>query len=87
MPAPAPPAPGLGQYIRDHRKAANLSQLQLAQLLGLHQTIVSDWERGRGLGSVPRHASSLVAHIKAEPEGIKRLWWDEMGGYLVPLAA
>lgn len=33
--------------IKDLRKRARLSQLELAQLCGVHQTAVSQWEQGR----------------------------------------
>ena len=33
--------------IRALRKKANLSQLELAELCGVHQTAISQWEKGR----------------------------------------
>jgi UDP-N-acetylglucosamine 1-carboxyvinyltransferase len=39
--------PALGQFIRQRREAQGLTQTQLADRLGTHQTLVSAWERGR----------------------------------------
>ena len=33
--------------IKDLRKRAKLSQIELAELCGVHQTAVSQWEKGR----------------------------------------
>lgn len=37
----------LANTIREHRKAANLSQLQLAELAGVGKTVVFDIEKGK----------------------------------------
>jgi transcriptional regulator with XRE-family HTH domain len=37
----------LGQFVRQHRLAAGLTQEGLADVAGLHWTYVSDVERGR----------------------------------------
>lgn len=36
----------LGSRIRQARRAVELSQSQLAEIVGAHVTSVSDWERG-----------------------------------------
>ena len=87
MPAPTAPAPGIGSYLRDQRKRAGLNQTELGQRLGVHQTVISDWERGEGLASLPRYTSKLVIAIDADAETVQRLWWDKMGGYLLSSAA
>lgn len=38
----------IGQMIRDHRKKAGLSQLELAKLAGTGKTAVFDIEKGKG---------------------------------------
>ena len=37
----------LAKVIKEHRKAAGLSQLQLAQLAGVGKTVVYDLEKGK----------------------------------------
>jgi transcriptional regulator with XRE-family HTH domain len=49
----------LGARIRQARKAANLSQSQLAAKIGAHVTSVSDWERNRNAPSA-RHLLSIA---------------------------
>ena len=52
----------LGQRIRAARQAKGYSQLQAADVLGVHQTTLSSWERGRTeptRGDVVRMASKL----------------------------
>lgn len=82
MPAQAPPAPGLGARLRDARNALGLSTADVGELVGVHQTTVSAWERGNQKSSIPRHSRKLAATLGLEEETIRRLWWDEMGRYL-----
>ena len=49
----------LGSRIRQARRAAHLSQSQLADKIGAHPTSVSDWERGRNAPSA-RHLLSIA---------------------------
>jgi transcriptional regulator with XRE-family HTH domain len=49
----------LGARIRQARKAANLSQTQLARKIGAHVTSVSDWERGKNAPSA-RHLLGIA---------------------------
>jgi len=41
MPTPATNLPPLGEVLRNARKAAGLTQAELADLLGVHQSMVS----------------------------------------------
>ena len=56
---PEQPAAGLGVRIRKARKAAGLSQYELAELLGVVQGAVSQWERGQTEPSL-RHFIRMV---------------------------
>lgn len=37
----------MGRVIREHRKAAKLSQIQLAEMAGVGKTVVFDIEKGK----------------------------------------
>lgn len=87
MPAPAPPAPGLGEYLRDRRIELGLTTTEVAAVVGVHQTTVSGWELGRGLKRLPERASKVAEALDLEVEEVRRLWWDQMGGYPQPVAA
>lgn len=39
--------PELGQVVRLHRKKSGLSQLELAQLVGVGKTVIYDLEKGK----------------------------------------
>lgn len=39
--------PHLGQLVRAHRKKAGLTQLALAQMVGIGKTVVFDLEKGK----------------------------------------
>jgi y4mF family transcriptional regulator len=39
--------PGLGAFIKNHRKSTGLSQLKFAQLVGVGKTLVYDLENGK----------------------------------------
>ena len=80
MPAPAPPAPGLGEFLRDARHNAGLSTAEVALQVGVHQTTVSGWELGRGLKSLPERASLIARALEVEVDEIQRLWWAHLGG-------
>lgn len=87
MPAPAPPAPGLGEYLRDRRLELGLTTTEVADAVGVHQTTVSGWELGRGLKRLPERASKVAKALDLEVDEVRRLWWDQMGGYPESLAA
>jgi transcriptional regulator with XRE-family HTH domain len=54
----------LSEAIRSARRRADLSQLQLAELLGVRQSSVSQWERGSTKPSTV-HLLALAAVLKA----------------------
>lgn len=54
-----------GTRLREARKAANLTQKELAKKAGVSQTTISDAERGRNAGST--EAATLAAVLKVEP--------------------
>jgi DNA-binding XRE family transcriptional regulator len=54
----------LSEAIRSARRRADLSQLQLAELLGIRQSSVSQWERGSTKPSTV-HLLALAAVLKA----------------------
>lgn len=87
MPAPAPPAPGLGEYLRERRIELGLTTTEVALSVGVHQTTVSGWELGRGLKRLPERASKVATALDLEVEEVQRLWWEQMGGYLADLAS
>ena len=86
MPQQAPPAPGLGEFIRTTREGLGLTTAQLGDAIGVHQTTISRWELGRNLGPVAHHAPDLANALGAEVEVIHRLWWEAKGGYLAAAA-
>jgi len=47
MEMPSPLAKVVGERIRQSRLARNLSQMALADLLGVEYNVVSDWETGK----------------------------------------
>ena len=50
----------IGQRIRELREAKNLKQMQLSKKLGIAQTTLSSWERGR---SEP-HVEAIIGLAK-----------------------
>jgi transcriptional regulator with XRE-family HTH domain len=54
----------LSEAIRSARRRADLSQLQLAELLGVRQSSVSQWERGSTRPSTV-HLLALAAALKS----------------------
>lgn len=42
----------IGEKIREARKAAKLTQVELAEKLGVQQPLISDWERGDSIPTV-----------------------------------
>lgn len=61
----------LGSRIRQARRAAGLSQSQLAEKIGAHVTSISDWERGANAPTM-RHLTSV-----AEATGQSLDWFVE----------
>lgn len=89
MPSPAPPAPGLGQLIRDRRIELHLSATELGNAIGVHQTTVSGWERGQGWRNIRSHLTDLADTLDIDADVLRGLWWRGTGGYatLTPVAA
>jgi len=56
---------GFGTRLKEAIDAAGLTQLQLAQQIGVRPTLVSSWVRGRSLPSVPNLAR-LVPALRAD---------------------
>jgi excisionase family DNA binding protein len=50
----APLVDRIGAAIRDHRRQVNLTQEDMAAAIGVHQSLVSRWERGREFPSIPQ---------------------------------
>ena len=55
----------LGRVIRDARHARDLTQVELAERLGVSQVAISRWEVG---GTTPRlpHLRSLASHLELD---------------------
>jgi transcriptional regulator with XRE-family HTH domain len=51
----------IGKRLREIRKRRGMTQLELGQKLGMHQTLVSDYERGK----LRVHGGLVVAFAKA----------------------
>lgn len=75
----------LGQQIAAHRRALNLTQLQLAELLGVEPETISRFERGTSLPSLKRlNTSAGLAHrfmrsgskMRVSSSGVKGLRLD-----------
>ena len=57
----------IGQMFRHLREAAGLSQIDLATYSeGLHNSLVSAWERAERLSLLPRHAAYLIDAVGLE---------------------
>ncbi len=61
------PGLDLGRRIRLLREMAGLSQLQLAQKVGISRSAVAFWETGRA-GHVGKHLGQLANVLGVEPE-------------------
>lgn len=61
------PGLDLGRRIRLLREMAGLSQLQLAQKVGISRSAVAFWETGRA-GHVGKHLGALAKVLGVEPE-------------------
>lgn len=54
MTPPPPRSPLLGQAIKVAREEAHLSQIQLAEKLGVQQSTISTWEKGHARPNIPQ---------------------------------
>jgi transcriptional regulator with XRE-family HTH domain len=69
-------APGFdGRRLRAARRAAGLTQLQLSELVGVHETAVTNWERGERVPRVDR-LRVLAAALKVRPADLTDLAED-----------
>lgn len=59
----------IGQRIRSRRKVLGMSQVDLAEKVGVHQTTVSEWERGLTCPSRRNEAAILTA-LQAHGTGL-----------------
>ena len=69
MPAPLAPGPGLGADIRKRRIRKGLTQDQLADIIGVSQAQVSQWESGKARPS-PEHFAALRETLGSIPYGL-----------------
>lgn len=58
---PAPPADGFGNRLKEIRKRRGFSQVELAERLGLHQSLISQYE----CGYLRLHGALLVQLARA----------------------
>ena len=62
----------VAEYLRSARHRANLEQTQLAALLGVGQTAITNWERASALPAVER-ISSIAAALGCDEEELRGL--------------
>ena len=62
-----------GQYVRQLRTSAHLSQRALAERLGIAHVTLGEVERGGARALAPRHWPALVAAIGADADELARL--------------
>lgn len=71
----------LSQVIRQHRKFAGLSQLQLAELAGVGKTVVFDLEKGKGtvqLDTLQKILNALNIKIELTSPIMDQIQLDEI---------
>ena len=56
-----------GESLKEARQAANLSQAEFAEVLGVSIRSVQNWERG--VVPHPRHRRRVVEALRPEPDG------------------
>lgn len=69
---PDPLAAAWGEELREYRSREGLTQVGLAQLLGIHQTTVSQIERGSLIPS-PRLQRTIVRACDLDADTVHRL--------------
>lgn len=68
----------LGAYLCFHRKLAGITMRQLAKKMGVHWTLISQWESGRSRCE-RRHWSELRYHLGALRTGdIEQLYAQDL---------
>ncbi|MFF3838701.1 ATP-binding protein [Streptomyces sp. NPDC001930] len=65
--------PGFGEVLRGHRRAAQLTLEQLAEVSGVSARTLSDMERGRSKGPQARTVTALADALKLDDDGRRRL--------------
>ena len=71
----------LSQVIRQHRKFARLSQLQLAELAGVGKTVVFDLEKGKGtvkLDTLRKILNALNIKVELTSPIMNQIHFDEI---------
>ena len=71
----------LSQVIRQHRKFAGLSQLQLAELAGVGKTVVFDLEKGKGtvkLDTLRKILNALNIKVELTSPIMNQIHFDEI---------
>lgn len=61
--------PELGNYIRTHRKMSGLTQVQLAQMVGVGKSVIYDLEKGKEtvrLSTLVKILSGLNIKVKLQ---------------------
>ena len=61
--------PQLGNYIRTHRKMSGLTQVQLAQMVGVGKSVIYDLEKGKEtvrLSTLVKILSGLNIKVKLQ---------------------
>lgn len=65
-----------GEYLRALLKRAGVTQTELADRLGIQQTSVSVWVRGKGRPEVDRIIA--IAHaLEMDPAELLLVWWPQ----------
>ncbi len=59
---------GIGARIKDLRKQANLTQPELAERIGVHETTIRRWEQERDRGPDGKAVTLLAEVLKTTPE-------------------
>lgn len=72
----------LSKVIRQHRKIAGLSQLQLAELAGVGKTVVFDLEKGKEtvqLDTLRKILNALNIKVELTSPIMNQIHFDEIG--------
>lgn len=80
--------PTFGDYVRKARKAAGLSQTDLARRLGTSQARVSRWENGDDYPSVKEYAQFIeITGISVDLGKLRISWNPDSAGQMPLLGA
>ena len=79
MPAIAPPVTPFGEEIRNRRVELGLTAGQVADHVGVHQTTISRWERGKGLRTIKATEIELLAEVlQLQADVLRDTWADTL---------